>query len=112
MKRTVACLAFVAALLAGQAAPAAQHESAQASRTQKVEIVNFKFRPATLNVTKGTSVAFSNSSSTAHTATDRGAFDTGRIKAGRTATVRFAQKGTFGYQCKIHPEMRGKVVVG
>lgn len=112
MKRIVACLALVATLLVGQAAPAAQPGPAQASRTKTVEIINFKFRPATLNVTKGTSVVFSNASNSAHTATDKGAFDSGRIKAGKASTVRFAQKGTFSYHCKIHPEMRGKVVVG
>jgi plastocyanin len=112
MKRTVACLAFFAALLVGQAAPAAQHEPALASRAKTVEIVNFKFRPATLNVTKGSGVVFSNASSTAHTATDKGAFDTGRIKAGKAVTVRFAQRGTFAYHCKIHTDMRGKIVVG
>jgi plastocyanin len=26
--------------------------------------------------------------------------------------VRFNQKGTFRYHCKIHPFMRGKIVVG
>jgi plastocyanin len=112
MKQTVTFLALVVALLVGQAAPAAQQGPAQASRAKTVEISNFKFRPATLNVTKGTEVFFSNSSNTAHTATDRGAFDTGRIKAGKAAAVRFGQRGTYSYHCKIHPGMSGKVLVG
>ncbi|HEU4944924.1 MAG TPA: cupredoxin domain-containing protein [Solirubrobacterales bacterium] len=112
MKRIVACLALAAALLATQAAPAAAPGPAEASATKTVGISNFEFRPGTLQVGKGTRVVFSNASKTAHTATDKGAFDTGRIKAGNAAAIRFGRKGTFSYHCKIHPTMRGKIVVG
>jgi len=92
-----------------QGAPA----PATASKTANVGIVNFAFRPGTLNVSKGTKVVFSNSSSNFHTATRSGSFDTKRIEPGGSASVRFGQKGTFRYHCKIHPEqMRAKVVVG
>jgi plastocyanin len=63
-------------------------------------------------VPKGAQVVFSNSDGVARTATDRGAFDTGRIKPGRSVAVRFTQKGTFAYHCTIHPFMHGKIVVG
>jgi plastocyanin len=117
MKRVaaaIACLAAAAALAAGQAAPAAAPGSgpARASRAKTVDISNFKFHPGTLAVGKGARVVFSNSSGTAHTATDKGAFDTGRIKPGHAAAVRFEQQGTFSYHCKIHPFMHGKIVVG
>ncbi len=111
MKRIVVPLAFLAALLATQIAAASPSGPAQASRTKSVDISHFEFRPSALSVPKGTTVVFSNSSGTAHTATS-GAFDTGRIKPGHAASVRFGQKGTFSYHCKIHPFMRGKVVVG
>ena len=91
---------------------AAQSGPAQASGTRTVDISHFEFHPPTLNVAKGTRVVFSNSSGTAHTATDKGAFDSGRIKPGASVAVRFEQKGTFRYHCKIHPFMKGKVVVG
>lgn len=94
----------------GQAAPAAAPR-ASASAGAKVRIAGFKFHPGTLAVAKGTRVVFSNADGVAHTATGRG-FDTGRIKPGRSAAVRFARSGTFRYHCKIHPEMRGKIVVG
>jgi plastocyanin len=112
MKAFAACLALVAALLAGQTATASQPGPAQASRAAIVGIDHFAFHPGTLRVPKGARVSFSNSSGVAHTATDKGAFDTGRIKPGRSVAVRFAQKGTFSYHCKIHPFMHGKVVVG
>ncbi len=112
MKRIVACIAFAAALVASQAAPAAGPGPALASGSRTVTIDNFEFIPQTLRVGKGTRVVFANSSGTTHTATDKGAFDTGRIKAGKSAAVRFQQKRTFAYHCKIHPFMHGKIVVG
>jgi plastocyanin len=112
MKRIVACLTLAAALLVIQVAPAAEPGPAEASKTKTVNISGFEFLPPTLNVTKGTRVVFSNSSGNPHTATDKGAFDSGRIKPGRSFAVRFGQKGTFNYHCKIHPFMKGKIVVG
>jgi plastocyanin len=114
MKRIVTFIAFVlvAALLASQAAPAAQPGPAQASGAKTVDIDHFKFQPQTLEIAKGTKVVFSNSSGTAHTATDKGVFDSGLIKPGKSFAVRFGQKGTFRYHCEIHPFMKGKVVVG
>jgi plastocyanin len=113
MKRIVIllALALTAALLASQAAPA-QSGPAQASGAKTVDINHFKFHPQTLEVAKGTRVVFSNSSGTAHTATDRGVFNSGHIEPGESFAVRFEQKGTFRYHCEIHPFMHGKIVVG
>jgi plastocyanin len=111
-KPIAAVAAIFGLLLAGIHSPgAAAGDSATASRTATVRIVNFAFGPATLRVAKGSEVAFSNSSRTVHTATRGGAFDTGRIKPGKSVTVRFRQKGTFAYHCEIHPQMRGTIVV-
>jgi plastocyanin len=110
MKRIAACAALATALLASQTAPAAGPAQASASKT--VTISNFEFAPKTLRVDKGTRVVFSNASGTTHTATDQGVFDTGRIKGGKSVTVRSQQKGSFSYHCKIHPFMHGKIVVG
>jgi len=111
MKRIVVSLILAGALIATQAAPAAA-PSASASAAKTVNISHFEFHPPTLNIAKGTKVVFSNSSGTAHTATDAGAFDTGHIKPGHSVAVRFTQKGTFSYHCEIHPFMHGKIVVG
>jgi plastocyanin len=88
----------------------ASGEVAQTSGTKTVDINHFAFHPPTLTVTRGTRVAFVNSSKITHTATHRGFFNH-RIKPGTTAFVRFGQKGTFTYHCTIHPFMRGKIVV-
>lgn len=105
----VALLALAAVL----GAPAAADDGpASASQARTVEIVNFAFRPATVEIPKGQRVVFSNAANVAHTATRAGSFDTKRIKPGRSAGVRFKRTGTFRYHCKIHPQMSGKVVVG
>jgi plastocyanin len=83
---------------------------ATASATKTVAIKGFAFKPATVKVNRGATVAFANSSNVAHTATS-GSFDTKRIAPGDSATVRFGKRGTFAYHCKIHPFMKGKVVV-
>ena len=57
-------------------------------------------------------MVFSNSAGVAHTATDPGAFDSGRIAPGESFAVRFEHKGTFSYHCEIHPFMHGKIIVG
>lgn len=105
-----ACLASLLLVLAtSQAAPERQ---ASASKAAPVVIRNFAFHPKTLEIAKGTKVAFSNSSEVPHTATRAGVFNTRRIPPGTSKVVQFQQKGTFPYHCKIHPFMQGKIVVG
>jgi plastocyanin len=98
----------VAALLGGRAIGATV--AATASGTKSVDINHFAFHPPTLHVKRGTSVTFANSSNVTHTATGT-SFDTKRIAPGSSVTVKFAGKGTFVYHCKIHPFMKGKIVV-
>jgi plastocyanin len=102
---------FSLALIGIWGGAASADETARASRTATVTIPAFKFQPATVTISPGSKVRFSNASGTAHTAT-RKSFDTGRIKPGNVATVQFNRSGTFAYHCKIHPFMKGKVIVG
>lgn len=99
------------ALFAAVADSGAAEPVAGAGAAKTVSIVNFAFKPGTLTVKRGARVAFANTANTAHTATKGGSFDTKRIEPGKTKTVRFNQRGTFAYHCKIHPFMKGKVVV-
>jgi plastocyanin len=112
MKRFVACATLAAALFASQLATASEPGPAQASGAKTVDINHFAFHPPRLEVARGGRVVFSNSAGIAHTATDKGAFDTGRIKPGHSVAVRFEHRGTFSYHCSIHPFMHGKIVVG
>ncbi|HEY7110376.1 MAG TPA: plastocyanin/azurin family copper-binding protein [Nitrososphaeraceae archaeon] len=78
------------------------------------------FDPATLNVSTGASVTWTNGDTTLHTVTsgtpEGGAasgaeFDSSYIGAGKTFEHTFASAGTFDYYCTLHPFMTGKVVV-
>lgn len=105
----IAALALVAFVRADAAAAGT---TATASGTAHVKIAHFAFSPTPLRVSKGTTVVFSNNSSVTHTATEKGSFDTGKIKPGKSVSIRFSAKGTYSYRCTIHPEMRGKIIVG
>jgi plastocyanin len=109
-----AAVALAAALVAGSIAPAAGEPPPRTelrAGTAQVSIRDFAFHPATLRVARGTKVVFANRDRTAHTVTRGGSFNTGRIRGGQAASVRFGSRGTFPYHCMIHPSMRGKVVV-
>lgn len=84
--------------------------NATASAAKGVSIVNFAFKPGTLKVKRGASVTFTNTANTTHTASSA-SFDTKRLAPGAAKTVRFGKRGTFFYHCKIHPFMKGKIVV-
>jgi plastocyanin len=84
---------------------------ATASGAKAVSIVNFAFKPGTTKIKRGGRVTFTNTANTAHTATHAGVFDTKRIQPGESETVKFERRGTFAYHCKIHPFMKGKIVV-
>lgn len=86
---------------------------AQAATTHTVRITNFEFVPANLTIAAGDSVTFINEDSAPHTATaDSGAFDTGRLRQGQSATLTFNGGGSFPYFCAVHPRMRGSLSVG
>jgi plastocyanin len=107
-----ASVVLVAMATVGLLSNAAEAQpAAEASASKQVRIVNFAFRPATLTVAAGTKVEFENEGSVAHTATRNKGFDSKRIPPGGSFSVRFKSPGTFAYHCKIHPEMRGKIVV-
>jgi plastocyanin len=77
-----------------------------------VEIKGFAFDPASLTVTPGTKVTWSNDDSTSHTATaDDGSFDTGTIKQGSKVSATLRKPGTYSYVCQFHPFMKGTITV-
>jgi plastocyanin len=110
---TALALALAAPLFASSTAPAATGRSpvpAGRAKAAKVEVEDLSFRPGTLRVPRGTKVVFANRDRVSHTATGHG-FDTGTIRPGHAAAVRFNHSGTFRYVCTIHPFMHGKIVV-
>ncbi len=77
------------------------------------------FDPQEISVKVGTTVAWTNQDSVAHTVTSgdpnagpTNAFDSGLIKSGATFQHKFDSVGVNPYYCTVHPWMTGKVTVG
>ena len=80
--------------------------------THDVEIVDFAFAPATLTITAGDTVRWTNSDAVEHTATSMsGAFDSGLLAQGESYSMTFTTPGTYDYLCTPHPTMTGRIVV-
>ncbi len=86
--------------------------SSPASANVTVPISNYAFHPPHLTVPAGAKVKFTNHDQTAHTATGHsGAFDTGTLKPGQSATVTLKKPGSYTYYCDFHAFMTGTIVV-
>jgi plastocyanin len=93
--------------------PTSSGQAAPAQSTAAENIANHAFDPAQLNVAKGTTVTWTNADTEAHTVTaDDGLFDSGVLQPGQSYSVWLGGSGTVAYHCKIHPDMKGSVVVG
>ena len=86
--------------------------SGEASKSEKVDIVEFTYQPDPVVVGVGGKVIWQNQDTAPHTATaDDGSFDTGTIEKGKIGSETFKEAGTFTYFCEIHPTMHGSVEV-
>ncbi len=79
-------------------------------------IKDFKFGPTTLTVPPGTKITVTNQDSAGHTLTaiapNAGAFDTGLLEQGKSATITApAAPGSYPFHCDVHPTMTGTLVV-
>ncbi len=90
--------------------------------TKKVTITtdssgSFAFSPATLTISVGTTVTWTNMTGAPHTVTsdDGKSFDSGintPISAqGGTFSFTFTKAGTFAYHCQFHTYMMGTIIV-
>ena len=78
----------------------------------EVKISGFTFIPAIVTVSAGSTVTWTNQDSAPHTVTsETDLFDSGRLSINDSSSYTFTDRGTFSYYCKIHPSMRGKVIV-
>jgi plastocyanin len=77
-----------------------------------VRIVNLAFDPAEITVPTGATVVWTNEDTPPHTVTSLdGVFDSGIFDPGASFSWTFDQPGTFPYQCLLHPQMQGTVIV-
>ena len=78
-----------------------------------VSIADLSFNPGSANVSVGGFVTWTNNDATTHTVTFDNGPDCGSVtSSGGTQTAQFTAAGTYTYHCKIHPSMKGTIVVG
>lgn len=92
-------------------APQATDLTQQDSKTINVKIQNFAFNPATVEITKGDTVTWTNEDSAPHTVTVKDDFDSGKLAKGESYSYKFDEVKEVDYICSFHPSMKGKVIV-
>lgn len=97
----------------GDGADRTSSTAAQSGGAKTVTIQDYIYKPASIAVPKGTTIAFANRDSTPHTATSKqsGLFESGSIDTGKSGSVTLEETGTFAYYCVFHPFMKGTIVV-
>jgi plastocyanin len=112
----IATLVLTAAARVGS--PGLQQSSGNAPpNVVKVAIRSYAFDPPTVTVHAGDTVEWKNYDSVDHTVTEEGGgsqkptLDSGNIQEGKSWTYVAGKKGTYNYQCTVHPYMKGKLIV-
>ena len=78
----------------------------------EVKIDNFSFTPATLTVTAGTQITWTNHDDIPHTVVSAdNAFKSRALDTDEKFTFTPSKPGTYSYFCSLHPKMMAKVVV-
>jgi len=78
----------------------------------RASINNFMFKPDTIAVPVGTTVVWQNDDEIPHTVTSvDGTFHSSALDTKDQFGFTFDKAGTFEYFCRLHPRMKGKVVV-
>ncbi len=87
-------------------------KTAPAPTPQLITIQFSTYKPSTLTVAKGTIIKWVNKDNMPHTVTsDSGAFQSGLMQEGDFFTYQFDTAGNFPYHCKLHPSMKGGIIV-
>ena len=116
MRRSVSVAVLVAVVLgiavlgATNSAVAAQ----QKPQNAEVKIDNFSFGPASLTISVGSSVTWTNRDDIPHTVVsvdDPKVFKSKVLDTDEKFSFTFTKAGTYAYFCSIHPKMTAKVVV-
>lgn len=84
--------------------------SVNAQKTIDVSIQNFAYNPASVQVSTGDTIRWTNMDSVDHTVTGS-TFDSGMIHTGQSYEFRFTTSGVYNYHCSPHPYMTGTVIV-
>jgi len=109
--RACAALVLALAILAGVTSDALAAD-AQVVVIQPPDVIGWRYEPAVLTVTAGSTVTWVNQGTTPVTVTSPdGLFDSDTIGPGASFSYTFDTPGSFRYFCVPYPHMKGVVVV-
>lgn len=119
MKITTRSMASVFALALGLAfilfsgIHAYAGDSGQMASKYQVNIQDFSFQPATLNVPVGATVTWTNKDEEPHTVySNDDVFKSKALDSDEAFSFTFKKPGTYKYFCSVHPKMVAMIVVG
>lgn len=93
-------------------APVVKAHAQQSQASAEVKIENFNFGPATLTVSVGTTVTWTNHDDIPHNVVrSDGVFKSRVLDTDEKFSYTFTKAGSFPYFCSLHPKMTGRVVV-
>ena len=81
------------------------------AETIQVTIDKLVFAPADVNAKVGDTIEWINKDALVHTATARNGDWDVNIPAGQRGQIQLKNVGAVDYYCKLHPNMKGRVVV-
>ncbi len=94
------------------ASPSAESADAAGADQANVTIAQTAYGPASVEVTAGTTVSWTNEDPVIHTVTARdGSFNSGVLQPGADYRLVFETPGTYDYFCAVHPGQAGTIVV-
>ncbi len=88
-----------------------QGMTTQTGDTQQVAISNYSFQPATISITPGTTVVWTNQDTVPHNVVGDN-FTSSTLNPGDSFTYAFNDGGSFSYQSSFDPQMKGYIIVG
>ena len=103
-----------ASVVDAQKAAVAQYSPAAESSAIAVDIKNYTFSPASITVSPGDTVTWTNEDTAPHTVTVTSGpvmFASPTLQQGQTFSYTFTQAGTYSYYCAVHPDMKASVTV-
>ncbi len=72
----------------------------------------WSFNPASISISRGTTVIWTNQTQAEHTVTaNNGAFNFDPVVPGQRVSFTFNTAGTYSYYCTFHPYMTGTIAV-
>lgn len=117
MRRSVSVGVLVAVAVLGVGILGAKNSAVaaqQKAQSAEVKIDNFSFGPASLTVSVGSTVTWTNRDDIPHTVVstdDPKVFKSKVLDTDEKFSFTFAKAGTYAYFCSVHPKMTGKVIV-